>query len=96
LLVFALLVMPAAAAQQLTARPVLGLCLSVMLGLVVVWASLGVTFYSTWPVGFFVSTFGFAVYVAANAVRLAAGRRRRPARGAAPLRTPASPGMAAA
>jgi zinc/manganese transport system permease protein len=96
LLVFALLVMPAAAAQQLTARPVLGLCLSVMLGLVVVWASLGVAFYSTWPVGFFVSTFGFAVYVAANAVRLAAGRRRRPARGAAPLRTPASPGMAAA
>ncbi len=96
LLVFALLVMPAAAAQQLTARPVLGLCLSVVLGLVVVWAALGVAFYSTWPVGFFVSTFGFVVYVAANAVRLAAGRRRRTARGTVPLRTPASPGMAAA
>ena len=96
LLVFALMVMPAAAAQQLTARPVLGLCLSVVLGLVVVWTALGVAFYSTWPVGFFVSTFGFAVYVAANAVRLAAGRRRRTARATAPRRTPASPGMAPA
>jgi len=70
LLVFALLVMPAAAAQQLTARPVLGLCLSVVLGLVVVWAALAVAFYSTWPVGFFVSTFGFAVYVGAAGIRL--------------------------
>jgi zinc/manganese transport system permease protein len=69
LLVFALLVMPAAAAQQLTARPVLGLCLSVALGLAIVWAALAVAFYSTWPVGFFVSTFGFAVYVVSAGIR---------------------------
>jgi len=81
LLVFALLVMPAAAAQQLTARPVLGLCLSVGLGLAVVWAALGVAFYSTWPVGFFVSTFGFAVYVVAAGIRLVRTRGRRPAGG---------------
>ena len=85
LLVFALLVMPAAAAQQLTARPVLGLCLAVVLGLAVVWLALGVAFYSTWPVGFFVSTFGFAAYVAAIGVRRVRARARRAAgRGAAP------------
>lgn len=84
LLVFALLVMPAAAAQQLTARPVFGTALTVVLGLLVTWLSLAVAFYSPWPVGFFVSTFGFAVYVAAAvgrqvATRLRSARRRTPA-----------------
>jgi len=88
LLVFALLVMPAAAAQQLTARPVLGLCLSVGLGLAVVWTSLGVAFYSTWPVGFFVSSFGFAVYLMAAGIRLVgAGRGRSVGRAPAPPST---------
>jgi zinc/manganese transport system permease protein len=93
LLVFALLVMPAAAAQQLTARPMLGLCLSVGLGLAVVWSALGVAFYSTWPVGFFVSTFGFAVYLAAAGVRLAVGHGVRPTRRGA---TAPIPGVATA
>ena len=96
LLVFALLVMPAAAAQQLTARPVLGLCLSVGLGLAVVWSSLGVAFYSTWPVGFFVSTFGFAVYLVAAGIRLV-GDRRGPSTRRAPAPPPATtPGLATA
>ena len=64
LLVFALLVMPAAAAQNLTARPVAGLGLSVVIGLVVVWLGLGVSYFSVYPIGFFITTFGFAVYVA--------------------------------
>ena len=87
--------MPAAAAQQLTARPVLGLCLAVGLGLAVVWLSLGVAFYSTWPVGFFVSSFGFATYLAAAACAGPPdvdGSTRRPE--PVPPRTP--PGMAAA
>jgi len=96
LLVFALLVMPAAAAQQLTARPVLGLCLSVGLGLAVVWSSLGVAFYSTWPVGFFVSTFGFAVYLVAAGIRLV-GDRRGPSTRRAPAPPPTTtPGLATA
>lgn len=88
LLVFALLVMPAAAAQQLTARPVLGLCLSVALGLVVVWLALGVAFYSTWPVGFFVSSFGFAAYLAAAGFRLTTGRQARTVRTGGSSRIP--------
>ena len=74
LLVFALLVMPAAAAQQLTARPILGLGLAMGFGLFVVWAALSFAFYSPWPVGFFVTTFGFALYLGAAGFRWAATR----------------------
>jgi zinc/manganese transport system permease protein len=65
LLVFALLVMPAAAAQAITARPVLGLLLTVVIGLMVVWLGVGVSYFSVYPTGFFITTFGFGVYVAA-------------------------------
>jgi zinc/manganese transport system permease protein len=65
LLVFALLVMPAASAQQLTARPALSFVLTVIAALAITWLSLGVAFYSVYPVGFFVSTFGFGAYVLA-------------------------------
>jgi zinc/manganese transport system permease protein len=66
LLVFALLVMPAAAAQQVTARPGWSFGLTLVLGLVVTWAALGVAYFSTYPVGFYVTTFGFAIYVLAS------------------------------
>jgi zinc/manganese transport system permease protein len=69
LLVFALLVMPAAAAQQLTARPALSLALSVIIALAVTWLGLGVAYFSVYPVGFFITTFGFAAYVLAVAAR---------------------------
>jgi zinc/manganese transport system permease protein len=81
LLVFALLVMPAAAAQQLTARPVWSLALTVVLGLMVTWAGLAAAYFSRYPVGFYVTTFGFAVYGLAAAGRAAAewiGTRGRP------------------
>lgn len=69
LLVFALLVMPAATAQALTARPVRALALTVAIGLVVTWLGLSVAYYTPFPVGFFVTSFAFAGYVAAQAVR---------------------------
>jgi zinc/manganese transport system permease protein len=74
LLVFALLVMPAAAAQQLTVRPGLSLVLTVVLGVAVTWVSLAVAYTSVYPVGFYVSTIGFAVYVAAASGRALATR----------------------
>lgn len=77
LLVFALLVMPAATAQQLTARPALSLTLTIAIGLLTVWLGLGVAFYSIYPVGFYITTFGFAGYVLAAAWRVAARRVRR-------------------
>ncbi len=69
LLVFALLVMPAAAAQRLTPRPAASAAISVVLALVVTWASLIAAYATTYPVGFYASTFGFGAYVAATGVR---------------------------
>jgi len=74
LLVFALLVMPAAAAQQITVRPALSLTLTLVLSVLTTWASLGIAFYSVYPVGFFVSTIGFACYVLAAGGRALATR----------------------
>jgi zinc/manganese transport system permease protein len=74
LLVFALLVMPAAAAQQITIRPALSMGLTVVLSLVTTWVSLGVAFYSVYPVGFFVTTIGFTLYVLAAGGRAVATR----------------------
>ena len=66
LLVFAVLVMPASAAQRWTARPALSLFLGVALALVVVWVGLAISFYSAYPTGFWITTVGFAVYVASR------------------------------
>jgi zinc/manganese transport system permease protein len=77
LLVFALLVMPAATAQQITARPMASFGLTILLGLVIVWLGLAVAYFSVYPVGFFITTFGFAGYVLAAAGRTAVARGRR-------------------
>jgi zinc/manganese transport system permease protein len=69
LLVFALLVAPAATAQRLTARPMRGLVLSVVLGLAIVWAALALAYWTPYPVGVYVSTLGFGAYLVARAVR---------------------------
>ena len=74
LLVFALLVMPAATAQRLTVRPALSLGLAVVIGIVVTWLALGVAFYTPYPVGFFVTTFAFAIYLLAVLYSVAASR----------------------
>ena len=73
LLVFALLVLPPATAQLVTARPVRGLLLSVVLGLVTVWVALFVAFYSPYPIGFWLTTVAFGGYVL-----VATARRVRP------------------
>ena len=75
LLVFALLVAPAAAAVRLTARPLSGLVLSVLIAVAVTWLGECIAFYSPYPIGFWVSTLGFAAFVLAAAARLAGDRR---------------------
>ena len=77
LLVFALLVMPAAAAQQLTTRPARSLLLTVVIALVVTWLGLGVAYFSVYPVGFYITTFGFGAYLLATGLRLGTERSGR-------------------
>ena len=83
LLVFSLLVTPAATAQQITARPGLGIALSVALALAVTWIGLTIAFFSPYPVGFWVTTLSFGLYVLvrllAGAVRWRAERSTAPA-----------------
>ncbi|MGH3788808.1 MAG: metal ABC transporter permease [Pseudonocardiaceae bacterium] len=74
LLVFALLVMPAATAQALTAYPVRALALTIAIGLIVTWLGLSVAYYTPFPVGFLITTLAFTGYVGAQAVRHALRR----------------------
>jgi len=67
LLVFALLVTPAATAQRITARPLAGVAVSVALALAVTWIGLALAYFSIYPVGFWITSVAFAVYVVARA-----------------------------
>jgi zinc/manganese transport system permease protein len=69
LLVFALLVVPAAIAQALTTRPAVSVALTVVIGLLITWSALFVAFYQPYPIGFFLTSFAFAAYLAAAAWR---------------------------
>ncbi len=81
LLVFALLVAPAATAQAVVARPGPSLALTVAIGVVVVWLGLGISYFSAYPAGFFITTISFALYVLARVVAWArGGPSRRSAR----------------
>jgi zinc/manganese transport system permease protein len=75
LLVFALLVAPAATAQLLTARPMLSLALTILLGLLIVWLGMGVAYFSVYPAGFFISAIAFFLYLLARVFTALRGRR---------------------
>jgi zinc/manganese transport system permease protein len=81
LLVFALLVAPAASAQIITMRPAAGLLLSVALALLVVWLGLGIAYFSIYPVGFYITTLGFGIYVFTRLARTLRSRSRSRSRG---------------
>lgn len=74
LLVFGLLVAPAAAAQLITNRPGLGLLLSPLIALAITWGALALAFWWPYPIGFFVTSLAFAVYVAARVAHALRGR----------------------
>lgn len=80
LLVFALLVMPAATAQTLTVRPATSLALTVVIAIAVTWLGLAVAYYSVYPIGFFVSTIAFGGYALAQLLSRVSAHRRRQAR----------------
>jgi zinc/manganese transport system permease protein len=94
LLVFALLVTPAATAQAITARPAFGLALSIVLAFLVTWLGLAIAYFSPYPVGFWVTTLSFGLYVLVR-LAVALGRRGRPYPPIAPERSTAAGGAEA-
>ncbi|HUO73080.1 MAG TPA: iron chelate uptake ABC transporter family permease subunit [Solirubrobacteraceae bacterium] len=73
LLVFALLVAPAATAQLITPRVGLSLLLTVALGVLITWVGLALAYFYNYPVGFYITTVAFVVYVLARIGRTVRG-----------------------
>ena len=79
LLVFSLMLGPAAAAGCISARPGVALALAVALGAVAVFGGVAAAYETDWPVGFFIATIALLEYVAARSIaaaRAGAGRGR--------------------
>jgi zinc/manganese transport system permease protein len=80
LLVFALLVAPAAIARELTARVGLGLALSVIVGLAIAWLGLGLSYFTNYSPGFFVTSVALVLFAAARLLHGVPAARGRAAR----------------
>ncbi|HUY83325.1 MAG TPA: metal ABC transporter permease [Steroidobacteraceae bacterium] len=74
LLVFALMVGPAAASQRLTTRVPLGVLLSVVFALLVAWCGIALAYYSNWPASSWITALSVAIYVAAAGLRVQRSR----------------------
>jgi zinc/manganese transport system permease protein len=62
LLIFALMVAPAAVAARVARRPVDGMMISALIALLATWVSLFISFYLPYPVSFFITAITFLVY----------------------------------
>ena len=69
LLVFALMVGPAATAQALTAKLGVGLVLSVVIALALAWCGLTLAFYTDWPTSFWISALSGLAYLSVTLLR---------------------------
>lgn len=69
LLVFALLVTPAAIAERLALRPASTLLLAVLLALLFTWGGLVIAYYLPYPLGFFITTLAFGAYLVMRLVK---------------------------
>ena len=63
LLIFSLMVTPAAMAQRLVKRPRSVMIISVLIALVATWSSLFIAFYEPYPVSFFITSIVFISYL---------------------------------
>ncbi len=69
LLVFALLVAPAGIARELTPRIGMSLALSVVIGLLIAWLGLGLSYFTNYSPGFFATTVAIVLFTMARAAR---------------------------
>lgn len=75
LLIFALLVTPAATAIRITARPAAVVIIATSISVVSVWAGLVVSTYQPWPPSFIIVTIACAIWVV---TMITSARRRNP------------------
>jgi zinc/manganese transport system permease protein len=65
LLIFSLMVTPAATAQRFAKRPLQGIIISVIIALMATWVGLFISFYEPYPVSFFITSIVFTLYILA-------------------------------
>ena len=63
LLIFALIITPAAIAERITSRPAVNLWIAAVLALLFTWAGLVVAYVQPYPVSVFITSFAFGTYV---------------------------------
>lgn len=80
LLVFALMVGPAAAAQRLTSTVLIGVAASALLALMEAWLGITLAFYTDWPSSFWITALSAMVYLATLLPRPARARQAAQAR----------------
>jgi len=78
LLVFTLMVGPAAAAQNLSHRLIGGVALAAGLALAQAWGGLTLAYYTDWPTSFWITALSGLVYLASLVVRFRGALRRSP------------------
>jgi len=68
LLVFGLMVTPAAVAQNLTTSPYAGMAVSVAVAVLAVWVGLTLAFFIAYPVSFFITALAFGTFIVSLAL----------------------------
>ena len=63
LLIFSLMITPAAIAHLLAKRPQQGIMISIFIALIATWLGLFISFYEPYPVSFFITTIVFILYI---------------------------------
>ncbi|MGD0511004.1 MAG: metal ABC transporter permease [Candidatus Micrarchaeaceae archaeon] len=69
LLIFALMVTPAATATRLTKKPTHAIAVSALIALLATWSGLLISFYEPYPVSFFITSIVFGTYIVVRLVK---------------------------
>jgi zinc/manganese transport system permease protein len=98
LLMFALMIGPAAAARSFTRRPGHAIALAVVIALVTVWAGIAASYHTNWPLGFYVGVIAAGFFLLGQAWaairRHGTARAREAAPALSAVLIPASPSRA--
>jgi zinc/manganese transport system permease protein len=90
LLIFSLLISPAASARCYTSRPFRAMGISVLIALLTVWTAIAVSYLTNLPIGFFVGALGALAYAAGRAL---SGWRRATPSAPAPVEPQTAPSL---